>query len=448
MQLGIRLSRLKREILYLALPAIAEQTLLTITQIVDMIMVGRLGAEAVAAVGFSMQPTFFGNAIFATISVGAVALISRFIGANEHELASKVFGHSLLVSIFLGSIYSFLVFLTSEKIIIFLGGEPSVISIGTSYLKILTPGFLFMLLSLVITSAMRGAGDTALSMKVNVFVNILNILGNYILIFGKFGFPALGVDGAAISTTISRIIGSIILFFSLYRGKSKIKVSKKYCLPFDLSLVNRIMNIGIPASMEHLTMRIALIFYVKIVSSLGTTAYAAHQIAINAESISYMPGFGLAIATTTLVGQNLGANKPKRAEISGYESLKLGAIIMGVMGAVIFIFPEFLIKIYTEDLQIIQLGAKCLRISAFGQIPMSISMIMAGGLRGAGDTKYIFYITLFSTWLIRVILSYITVVKYNLGLLAAWVTMIIDWSVRALLLLIRFKQGDWKNIAV
>ncbi len=448
MHIGLNLSRLKREILFLALPAIAEQTLLTITQIVDMIMVGRLGAEAVAAVGFSMQPTFFGNAIFAAISVGAVALISRFIGANEQELASKVLGHSLLVSIFVGSIFSIVVFLTSEKIIVFLGGEPEVISLGTSYLKILTPSFLFMLLSLTITSAMRGVGDTTLPMKINVFVNILNILGNYILIFGKFGFPALGVNGAAISTTISRIIGAIMLFFSLYREKSKISISLQDLFPFDISLVSRIMNIGIPASMEHLTMRIAIIFYVKIVSSLGTTAYAAHQIAINAESISYMPGFGLAIAATTLVGQNLGANKPKRAEVSVYESLKIGAIIMGVMGLVLFIFPKFLMTIYTDDPEIIQLGATCLRITAFEQIPMAVSMIITGGLRGAGDTKFIFYVTLFSTWLIRVVLSYITVVRYNLGLSAAWIITILDWFVRAILLLRRFKQGDWKNITV
>ncbi|QSQ09726.1 putative FMN/FAD exporter YeeO [Koleobacter methoxysyntrophicus] len=448
MKLKLSLNKMKKEILYLAWPAIAEQALLTITQIVDMAMVGRLGADAVAAVGFSMQPLFFGMAIFASLGVGAVALISRFVGANEHKKASKVLGQAVNMSIFLGLLYALVIFFLSEKIIIFLGGEPSVVSLGSSYLKLISPGLVFMLLSFVMTSAMRGAGDTLIPMKVNVLVNVLNVAGNYILIFGKMGFPALGVDGAAISTSISRFVGMIITLVVLFRGKSRIRINTGDFYPFKLPLVTRILNIGIPSSMEQLAMRIAFIFFVKIVASLGTVAYAAHQIAINAEAISYMPGFGLAMAATTLVGQNLGAKKPKRAEISGYESLKIGIFIMGFMGIVIFLFPNYLMAIYTSDPEIIKLGSVCLRISALGQIPMATFMVVSGGLRGAGDTRFIFYVTLISTWVIRIFFSYFIVIKLGLGLFAAWWAMVLDWSIRGFLVLWRFKQGEWKNIRV
>ncbi|MDK2901921.1 MAG: hypothetical protein PWR14_825 [Thermosediminibacterales bacterium] len=448
MKLKLSLNKMKKEILYLAWPAIAEQALLTITQIVDMAMVGRLGADAVAAVGFSMQPLFFGMAVFASLGIGAVALISRFVGANEQKKASEVLGQAVNMSIFLGLLYALAIFFLSEKIIIFLGGEPSVVSLGSSYLKLLSPGLFFMLLSFVMTSAMRGAGDTLIPMKVNVLVNVLNVTGNYILIFGKMGFPVLGVDGAAISTSLSRFAGMVITLVVLFRGKSRIRVNRGDFYPFKLPLVTRILNIGIPSTMEQLAMRIAFIFFVKIVASLGTVAYAAHQIAINAEAISYMPGFGLAMAATTLVGQNLGAKKPKRAEISGYESLKIGIFIMGFMGIVIFLFPNYLMAIYTSDPGIIKLGSVCLRISALGQIPMATFMVVSGGLRGAGDTRFIFYVTLISTWVIRIFFSYFIVIKLGLGLFAAWWAMVLDWSIRGFLVLWRFKQGEWKNIRV
>jgi putative MATE family efflux protein len=285
-------------------------------------------------------------------------------------------------------------------------------------------------------------------MKVNVLVNVLNVTGNYILIFGKMGFPVLGVDGAAISTSLSRFAGMVITLVVLFRGKSRIRVNTGDFYPFKLPLVTRILNIGIPSTMEQLAMRIAFIFFVKIVASLGTVAYAAHQIAINAEAISYMPGFGLAMAATTLVGQNLGAKKPKRAEISGYESLKIGIFIMGFMGIVIFLFPNYLMAIYTSDPGIIKLGSVCLRISALGQIPMATFMVVSGGLRGAGDTRFIFYVTLISTWVIRIFFSYFIVIKLGLGLFAAWWAMVLDWSIRGFLVLWRFKQGEWKNIRV
>ncbi|MFW6280895.1 MAG: MATE family efflux transporter, partial [Halanaerobium sp.] len=188
--------------------------------------------------------------------------------------------------------------------------------------------------------------------------------------------------------------------------------------------------------------------FVRVIASLGTTAFAAHQIAINAESISYMPGFGIAVAATTIVGQNLGAKNPEGAEKGSFEAWKLGSIIMGFMALVFLIFPEQLIKLYTEDPEIINRGALNLRIIAFSQIPMGTHFIFAGSLRGAGDTKAVFYSTAVSTWIFRLLLGYLLVHTFNYGLPGGWMAMVIDWVVRGSYVFFRFKNGKWKTIEV
>ena len=442
-------SSTKKVIFKLAWPVIAEHSLATITHIVDMMMVGRLGASAVAAIGLTMQPVFFSTALASALGVGTTALVSRFTGSNENNKAASVLQQSVLLSIIFSLVFAAIFYFFAPALLIFMGGEAEVIRLGTGYLRVMTPGFVFMVLAFIVTAALRGAGETKTPMKVNIVVNILNIVGNYLLIFGNFGFPRLGVNGAALATTIARSIGGIILLALTFSDYSVLKMKIKGFFKFDVELTKRVLKIGIPTAMEESVRRLAQLLFIRVIASLGTTSFAAHQISLNAESISYMPGFGIAVAATTIVGQNLGARNPRGAEKGTFEAWKIGSIIMGSMGIIFLIFPEQLIRLlYTADPEIISRAALNLRIIALAQIPMGTHFIFSGALRGAGDTKAVFYSTAISTWFFRLVLGYILVHPLGLGLVGAWTAMVIDWTVRGSYVFYRFKKEKWKLIDV
>ncbi|MFP4199720.1 MAG: MATE family efflux transporter, partial [Halanaerobium sp.] len=287
-------SSTKKVISKLAWPVIAEQSLATITHIVDMMMVGRLGASAVAAIGLTMQPVFFSTALASALGVGTTALVSRFVGADENEKAASVLQQSVLLSIIFSVVFAAIFYFFAPLLLNLMGGEAVVIRLGTGYLRVMTPGFVFMVLAFIVTAALRGAGETKTPMKVNILVNILNILGNYLFIFGNFGFPRLGVNGAALATTLARSTGGIILLVLTFSDFSVLKMKIKGFFRFDIELTKRVLRIGLPTAMEESVRRLAQLLFVRVIASLGTTAFAAHQISLNAESISYMPGFGIA----------------------------------------------------------------------------------------------------------------------------------------------------------
>ncbi|ADO77469.1 MATE family efflux transporter [Halanaerobium praevalens] len=441
-------SSTKKVIFKLAWPVIAEQSLATVTQIVDMMMVGRLGASSVAAIGLTMQPVFFSTALASALGVGTTALVSRFTGSNQNKKAASVLQQSILMSLIFSVFFAFIFYLSAPKLLIFMGGEAEVIKLGTGYLRMISPGFIFMVLAFIVTAALRGAGETKTPMKVNILVNILNIFGNYLFIFGNFGFPKLGVNGAALATTLSRSLGGIILLTLTFTNYSVLKMKIEGFFRFDLNLIKRVLKVGIPTAMEESVRRLAQLLFIRVIASLGTTAFAAHQISLNAESISYMPGFGIAVAATTIVGQNLGAKNPEGAEKGTFEAWKIGSLIMGFMALILLIFPEQLVKLYTTDPEIITKASLNLRIIALAQIPMGTQFIFAGALRGAGDTKAVFYSTAISTWIFRLLLGYILVHPLGLGLFGAWSAMVIDWIVRGSYVIYRFKKGNWKLINI
>ena len=438
----------KKVILRLAWPVIVEQALNTLTQVVDMMMVGRLGAAAVTAVGLSIQPLLFALAIGISISVGTTALVARFIGAGDEEEAGRTLQQSLLSVGVLTIIVSIIFFLLAEQVVSFMGAEAEVIPLGTTYIRILVPGLMFMFVGFVLTSALRGAGDTKTPMKVNLVLNIINVFGNYVLIFGRLGFPEMGLNGAALATTFARSLTGVVLFIYVFKPTAAVTVLKKNFFIPDIQRIRRILNIGYPAALEQLVMRTAQILFVRVVAGLGTVAFAAHQIAINVESISYMPGIGIATAATTLVGQNLGAERPGQAERSGHQAWQLGALIMGVMALLFFFIPDLLMRLYTDDPAIISQGALALRIVAFAQIPMGTQFIYAGGLRGAGETRSVFYSTAISSWIGRLGMAYIFIEFLDMGLAGAWLAMVIDWSMRGGYVFYRFKLGRWKELEV
>ncbi|MFO8060283.1 MAG: MATE family efflux transporter [Bacillota bacterium] len=439
---------IRRRIMGLAWPVVAEQALGTITHIIDMAMVGRLGATAIAAVGISLQPFMLAFALFGAVAMGTTAVVARDMGADRPRDASNALRQSLFLAMVLAILLGVLGYLFAPGIINLMGPEPDVLALGVGYVRWILPGMAFMLAAFMITGALRGAGDTMTPMKVNVVINVINPVLNYILIFGHLGFPAMGVNGAALATSLARGAGGIILLALVFSGRTVLTLQTAKLFHLDLNMIRRILKVGMPAAIEQSVTRLGQLLFVRVVANLGTMAYAAHTIAINAESISYMPAFGFATASTAMVGQNLGAKNPAMAERSGWEAWKLAAVAMGVMMVVLLSIPELLMRIYTTDMEVISMGRDLLRVVAFAQIPMATFFVLAGGLRGAGDTRTMLYISAASIWLVRLTLAQVFVNVLGKGITWVWAAMVADWFVRSALAAWRFRSGRWKDIEV
>lgn len=439
---------MRRTILELAWPAIVGNLLQTLVSMVDLIMVGGLGAAAVASVGLGGQMMWFSNALMVAVSVGTTALVARSMGAGEKKEAEHILIQSFLLVLSLSVFLTIFWVVSAEKLLLLIGATEEVAELGGTYIRavfICTPSIFFIF---VAEGALRGAGDTKTPMKVGVTMNLLNVVMNYILIFGKLGFPVLGVKGAGIATGLSFVWASLAYVVIFFSRKFVLTISWRDRFSFNRETVNRILRIGIPTGIQRIVMSGSMIVYVSIIAGFGTTALAAHQIGLRVESLSYMPGFGFAVAATTLVGQNLGAKNPGRAEKSGWESAKLCAVFMGIMGAFMIIFARKMAFLFVSDPEVVELAAWYLRIVAVSEPSLALIFTIMGGLQGAGDTRYPLYISVFGLWLFRIPLAYVLGITWGWGALGAWTAMTIDTFVRSGLYVHRFKTGKWKEITV
>ncbi len=432
----------------LAYPAIIEQLLVTLVSMADMIMVGSLGASAIAAIGISNQPIFTANAIFSAVSIGSTALIARLMGAQDYELANKAARQSLILAISSSLVLMVGVFVFAPAMIHFMHAAPDVAPLAITYSRIMGVSLVFSLTSMILNGVLRGAGDMRTPMRVNVVANIINIVFNYLLIFGIGPFPQLGVAGAAISTLLAHIVAFCLVLSVFFSGKFVLTFKRGQSYRPDWEIIKRILNVGLPASVEQLIMRVGMMFYARTVSSLGTTAYAAHQIAINSEGITFTPGMGFSMASTTLVGQSLGAKMPERAKRFGVESRHLAMLTMGTLGLLLFFFPTQIIGFYTDDPAVIEQGVICLRIIALVQPVMGATFVMMGSLRGAGDTRFVMLVTMLGIWIGRLGTAYLLVKGLDMGLAGAWIAMAVDHIIRGSISSLRFHQGGWQKARV
>ncbi|MFP4456220.1 MAG: MATE family efflux transporter [Clostridia bacterium] len=439
---------LRKTVWILAWPVIVEMLLLTLTGIVDMAMVGRLGPASIAAVGLGNQFVMLATTAFAAIRTGTTALVARHIGAKDNEGAHLIARQSVILTIALAVTTVISFYFLAEWGLRLLGAEQEVIELGIWYIRLRTFGLAFHFFTMIFTSMLRGSGDTKTPMVVNIVINIVNPILNYGFIFGKFGLPQLGVAGAALATTLAHVVGFIIITRVILNGKSIIKLTLKDDYSYDKASVKRILNIGIPAMVESVAMRIAQIIFTMILTSLGTVTYAAHQVAIRAESLSFMPGWGFGVAATTLIGQNLGAKQLERAEKSGYIARNMALAVAFTMGVLFFIFPQHFVRIFTDDPGVIEQGAKALRLIALAQPSIAINLVLSGALRGAGDTRWVTYITASSVWVVRLTIAAFCVFVLEMGIIGAWLGMLFDIVVRSIMFSIRYAKGKWKYLKV
>lgn len=439
---------LLQAVLLLAGPVIVEMALQSTVGIADVAMVGQLSPAAIAAVGLCNQVYMLALTVFAAIRTGTTVLVARLVGAGDVKGANLAARQSLILALLIAFVLAALGLLFPEAGMRLLGAGPDVVEVGVGYMRWKAISVVFAILLLIATGILRGCGDTLTSMYANVTVNVLNIVLNWVFIFGNLGMPAMGAAGAGFSTMIARGAGAAIMMVVLLKGRASVQVTLRGDNHIDWPMLKRMLNIGLPAAGEELMMRGAQIFFTMIITSLGTFMYAAHQIALRAESISFMPGFGFAVAATTLVGQNLGAGQTDVAKRAGWLTMKLAIVFMSVMGVLLFVFAEPIVGFFTNEPVVIEAGARVLRIMAFAQPLMAIARVAAGALRGAGDTKYVMFGTGISIWIARLSLAFVCVKVFNWGLVGAWIGMFADQAVRAVFFGIRYYRGKWQHIEV
>lgn len=437
-----------KEVIRIAWPALTELILVQLCTLVDQMMVGKLGSDALASVAFCTQPRFLLLCTFIALNTGATALVARFKGSEERNLANIAVGQCLVLSVLLSLILSVIGFCFSREMVIFMGAEtPKVIEDATVYMKIQMLGFVFNAIAMSVTASLRGIGKTKISMYYNLIANVINVICNYLLIYGKFGLPRLEVAGASLATVIGQVVACVISLIVILNKKNYIYLTLN-SLKINFSMWKRIINIGLPAMLEQFVLRFGLIIYTLTVTSLGETVYATHQICLNIMSLSFMNGQAFGVSATSLLGQSLGKNRPDMARAYTHGCRKLGLYVSLLLSVCLCVFSRELISLFTEEQFIIDLGSSIMFVLAVNQPLQASQLIISGALRGAGDTRLVAISTFIGMFLIRPFTSMFMVKVLNLGLMGAWLAVILDQIIRSLIVFIRFANGKWEKIKV
>ncbi|OPH61269.1 hypothetical protein BC351_15120 [Paenibacillus ferrarius] len=438
----------RRIIFGLAGPSLAEMLLINITQMVMMILVGHLGATAVAAVGLTSQPYLLMTVVFAALNTGTTVIVARSTGAGQMTDANRAAGQSLLLGSLLSIIIVLLGVTCAEDMLRLMGANAEVVQYGLTYARLMFLSIGFSSISSALSAILRGAGDTRTPMKINVLSGCLSISLGFVLIYGHLGASEMGVTGAAIATLLVQA-GAMVCFIAvMFSGRFAVRIGLTDISRLDTKMVLRMLKIGIPTSLEQLIMRLGIMTFVKICAGLGMVAVAASQIVTSIIGISFMPGAAFAIAASTLVGQTLGVGKPDLAERYVWQVRKYGMLLGGIMGAAFIIFAPHIFRLYTSDETIIREGSWALRIVGFIQVSQISQFVLGGALRGAGDTRYPLYSTLIGVWGVRVLLSYLFVYIFEWGMFGLWSAVACDQYLRSNLIYFRFKRMAWKHVKI
>lgn len=438
----------RRTILQLAGPSLIEMLLINFTQMLSMIMVGRLSAEAIATVGLTNQPFLLMTSIFMTLNVGTTVIVARSIGSGKVAEANRAASQAFLLNVALAVVVVAFSYAYTGELLQIMGGAEDVVAYGMTYAKIIFLSIGFTTISMALTATLRGAGDTRTPMKINVLSNVLVVAIGFPLIYGYLGLPKLGVTGAAIASIIAQFVSMIWVLFVMFSGKYAVRLTFGEFFRLDRRIIARICTIGFPSAIEQVAMRLGMLIFVKVAASLGTVALASTQIAFNIFGLTFMPGMAFSIAASTLVGQALGAGRPELAEKYGWQVRKIGMIIAGIMGIGFILFPKYVMLLFSPDPAIVAQGIVALRIMGLIQVSQATQMILGGALRGAGDTKYPLYSTVIGVWGFRVILSLLFVYGFHFSIAGIWIAAAVDQFVRSFLIHRRYKRGKWKSVQI
>ncbi len=439
---------LNRQLFNLAWPSLVENLLQTMLGFVDLVFVGQLGPDAIAGVGLGAQMMFLLQVAYMGLSVGNQALVARAVGAGDKRDAQRIAKQALVLAVLVSVVVALFGAFSSDAIISVMGATPEVNAIGGSFLRVVSVFSVVISIMLIGGGTLRGSGDTRTPMVITALVNVINVALDYGLIFGNLGLPRLGPVGSAVATTIARAVGAVCVLYVLFKRGSVLKLPLVGGWKFDRQAIGRILNIGWPASLEQIVFQLGFLTFSAIAILLGTDDLAAQQIAFNVSNFSMLPAFAFGVAGLTLVGQSLGAKDPDRAEASAIQALKSGMVWMCVVGVGFYLFRHPLVRMYTDDPNVMQLGEMCLIFIALAQPLQAVSVVLASTLRGAGDTRSTLVITFVGIWIVRVGFGYLMGIYFGLGLFGVWLGWMADFAARAVLIGWRFRSSRWKTLRV
>lgn len=440
--------QVRRDLIHLAWPTAMEQLLSLATQMVDMAFVGRVGAYAVAAVGVVTQPLWLTFGVAGALGVGVIALVSRLTGARDDEGVERAVSTAAWLGLVLALLLGAGLYFGAPRVVTFMGAPPDVHPHGVRYLQILVPGLLGQYWFITMSAALRAVGETRIPMLLALGVNVVNVVLDWALIFGHYGFPALGLAGAALATSIARFLGSAGLALVLFLRRGPVSLRWRTLWRFSPHMAWRTLRVATPSALERTAATLSMIVYAILINRLGTIAIATQQIAYVVEDLIWLVAFGLGTSCATLIGQSLGAQNPERARLAMLEGLRVGGAFTLAVAASFLLIPGVYMRIFTTDLDVIHLGTMALRVAAVADIPMGLVLILNGGLQGAGDTRAAAAITLLGSWGVRLSLAYLMIDIFGWGLFGAWIAAACDWVVRLILFWHRFTRGRWQEMAV
>jgi MATE family multidrug resistance protein len=387
------------------------------------------------------------DVVIISVSTGTLALVARHIGAREQRHADEVLLQSLYVVGVISIATAATAFVWASDLVGLFGVEAAVLEQGRLFTRTVLFAVPFAAIFIVTASALRGAGDTRTPLLIGFLVNVLNIAGNYVLIFGKLGLPAMGVRGSGLASALAFSVGAAVLLALLLGGGAVLSIRGLAPRP-RLSVGRRILSIGAPTAAEQLLMQVGFMLYLMVAARYGTAAVAAYFIGVRILALSFLPGFGFSAAAGTLVGQQLGASRPQGAERSGWEANRLGMLFMSGAGILIFISARWIARAFIDDPAVVEDAVGLIRVLAACQPLMAADFTLGGALRGAGDTKFPLLIVVIAFYGARLGFAYAVGVVLSFGLTWVWAALFGDYVMRALLKAWRFQSGRWKTIRV
>lgn len=432
----------------LAWPCIVEALLLCMVNIVDTMMVGTLGEEAIAAVGITNQPKFILLATVFALNIGITSVIARRKGQEDQNAANSILKNVLFLSVGLGIVMAAIGIVFARPFMLFAGAESNYVDQAVVYFKILSVGIFFQIINLVINAAQRGVGNTKITMITNATANIINIIFNYLLINGKCGFPRLEVAGAAIATSFGQFVACTIAIIMLMNRNGYINIFRAWKEEFNLRILQPVFMVGSSALVEQLCLRVGFLLYAMIVAKLGTIAYATHLICMTLLNLSFSFADGIGAAASTLVGQQLGAKNIAKSKMYGKIGQRMALIVSTGLFLFYILGRNFLIGLYSEDTVVIAKGAQILIIMAFTTHIQTAQIVFNGCLRGAGDSRYVAKVSLISVTIVRPIMTYILCFILALGVNGAWIALLLDQIFRFTFAMKRFISGEWSEIKI
>lgn len=439
-----------RTVVGVAWPSALESFFIALAGMVDTYMVSELDSAAVAAVGLTTQPKFIGLSLFMAMKIAISALVARRFGEKERDKANAILSMGLVLTVIGSVLVSIACVAFADPIMRLMGSQTDTHDYAVTYFRIIMGGMIFNTIQITINAALRGVGNTKIAMRTNVVANIVNIFGNYVLIGGRLGFPALGIAGAAIATVFGTVVACVMSICSVCKKDGYISLYHivKNKLVFAKDQLGSMVKLGGSEMAELLLVRVGFLLTAMLAANLGTDAFAAHQVGMNVMSLSFSFGDGLSVAAVALIGRSLGEKKPEQAKRYGNICLTFGLVISLVLSVLYLTCGRSFYQLFFEEENIVNFGVQIMQIMTLIVLMQISQVVFTGSLRGAGDMVYVMIVGTISVSLVRPSVSYLVAYVLNWGIMGIWCGALADQILRLVLNGLRYRSGKWMKIKI